>query len=67
MKPWHKSHMVWLNVCATVLGGLPALMPTLDEMVPRPVMAWAMVSIGIANLVLRALTTEAIGQGPPDA
>lgn len=59
--------MVWLNVCATVLGGLPALLPTLDEMVPKPVMAWAMVGIGVANLVLRALTTKAIGQGPPDA
>ena len=64
MKPWHHSRMVWLNVAATVLGGLPALLPTLDEMVPKPVMAWAMVGIGVANLVLRALTTETIGNDP---
>lgn len=62
MKPWHKSQMVWLNVAATVLGGLPALLPTIDEMLPKPAMAWAMFGIGIANLVLRVLTNEAIGQ-----
>ena len=62
MKPWHKSQMVWLNIVATIAGGLPALLPAIDEMVPRPAMAWLMFGIGILNLLLRAVTSEAIGR-----
>lgn len=62
-KPWYKSKTVWFNVAtvvAAVLTGIESMLNVLAPVVSPVVMPWILFGVGLANLVLRTITTEGL-------
>ena len=63
-KPWYQSKTVWFNVITVggaVLTGAVGLLPTLQFMMTPQQYALTFMAVGIVNIILRSLTTNAIG------
>ena len=63
MKPWYKSKTVWFNII-TVGGAIAAagvgLLPTLAPLLSPNVFAIVTVTVGVVNIALRSMTSDAI-------
>lgn len=57
-----KSKTVWFNVLIAVLGGLELVGAHLTTLFGTQVAAAILLSGGIANLALRAVTTQALSE-----
>jgi hypothetical protein len=61
VKAWERSRLVWLGIISTVIGVVEVLAK--DTILTDEAKAWALVVVGMLTVVLRALTTTAIGKG----
>lgn len=62
-KPWYKSKTIWFNVVtvlASLFGALPALLPVVEPLISPAVFSVALFTIGVVNVVLRAVTKNGI-------
>ena len=57
-----KSKTVWFNVLIAVLGGLELVGAHLTTLFGTQVAAMILLSGGLANLALRAVTTQALSE-----
>lgn len=62
-KPWYTSKTLWFNI-ATVGGAVAAgavgILPIFEPVVTAQVYAVATMMIGLVNIALRSITTDAI-------
>lgn len=61
MKPWWQSKTVWLNFVATIVAGLTAFVPQLQPLMTTQNFALFSLGVGLANVALRFITTQALG------
>jgi uncharacterized membrane protein YkgB len=61
VKAWERSRLVWLGIISTVIGVIEVVAK--DTVLTDEAKAWALVVVGVLTVVLRALTTTAIGKG----
>jgi hypothetical protein len=59
-KAWERSRLVWLGIISTVIGVIEVVAK--DTVLTDEAKAWALVIVGALTVVLRALTTTAIGK-----
>lgn len=64
MKPWYESKMLWVNLAITVFGALASLAPQVQALMTPTRFAVFTIAVGIVNVVLRFVTTQAIGSPP---
>jgi hypothetical protein len=63
VKPWYTSKTVWFNILTVggaAAAGLVGLVPTLQPFLTPESYAVTMVVIGLVNVVLRSITSDAI-------
>jgi len=62
-KPWYKSKTVWFNI-VTILGatvdGLVGMLYMVEPFIAPGVYPFIMLTVGLINVVLRAITTQAL-------
>ena len=69
MKAWYKSKTMWVNlliVGGAVVNGVVGLVPTLQPLVEPNTYNLVLFVIGIVNVILRAVTTTAVGAKDAD-
>ena len=60
MKPWYESRTFWFNIAVLVVGAAPQLFPSLQvQLSPAHYTAFVGL-VGVANIVLRLITTVAV-------
>lgn len=60
MKPIYASKTFWFNIFAGALLVLEAQLGALTAVLPAHFGPWVLLVIPLANVVLRAITTEAV-------
>lgn len=63
-KPWYKSKTVWFNlltVGGAVVTGVVGFLPTLQFLFTPQTYAVVFAAVGLVNIVLRSITSDAIG------
>lgn len=61
MKPWWKSKTLWLNFVATTVAGLTAFVPQLQSLMTPQNFALFSLGVGMVNVMLRFITSQALG------
>lgn len=59
LKPWYKSKTIWVNVL-TVLAGMGSVVQLWTPILDPVIIGVGMSVVGLANIVLRTITTEGI-------
>lgn len=62
-KPWWKSRTIWLNVFALVVSALADNWSTLQPVLPAHFYAWVAFVLPVFNVMIRAITTQALTLG----
>ena len=58
-KKWYKSKTLWTNI-VIVLTGVEQLLPTVGLAIAPMIMPYVLLAAGVANIILRLVTTEGI-------
>lgn len=62
-KPWYKSKVVWFNLLTiggAAVDGVLGLMPSIQPLISLEVYPLVMFTLGVVNVLLRAVTTSGI-------
>lgn len=62
MKPWYLSKTIIFNLVASVVAFLAASLPQLQGLMTPKLFVLFSLGVGIANVALRLITTQAIGK-----
>ena len=58
-KKWYQSKTVWTNILTIAVGIISAIVSQ-EGLIPPVVLKWMFVSMGVINVILRAITTTGI-------
>lgn len=62
MKPWYVSKTILFNLVATVVAFVATFLPQLQALMTPQTFVLFSLGVGIVNVVLRFITTQAIGK-----
>lgn len=65
MKPWYASKTIMFNLLATIVAFVAASLPQLQSIMSPQVYVLFSLAVGVVNVALRFITTEAIGKEQP--
>lgn len=63
-KSWYQSKTIWFNILTiggAVMDGVLGLLPTVQPLIAPEVYPLVLFTLGVVNVILRAITTSGIG------